>query len=76
MYDMLKGRCHFNKHSYLILLKQSWNRYKIQSLDAKAGRYKEKKRKDSSRYKIEMIERLEIGNQDGLQIFSQMTSAF
>jgi hypothetical protein len=76
MYDMLKGRCYFNKYSYLILLKQSWNRYKIQSLDAKARRYKEKKRKDSSRYKIEMIERLEIGNQDGLQIFSQMTSAF
>jgi hypothetical protein len=76
MYDMLKGRCHFNKHSYLILLKQSWNRYKIQNLDAEAGRYNEKKRKDSSGYKIEMIERLEIGTQDGLQILSQMTSAF
>jgi hypothetical protein len=43
LYDMLKGKCHFNKHSYLILLKQSWNRYKIQNLDAMAGRYKEKK---------------------------------
>jgi hypothetical protein len=58
---MLKGRCHFNKHSYLILLKQSRNRYKIQSLDAEDRRYKENKRKDSSGHKIEMIERLEIG---------------
>jgi hypothetical protein len=36
----------------------------------------EKKRKDSSGYKIEIIERLDIGTHDGLQIFSQMTSAF
>jgi hypothetical protein len=73
---MLKGRCHFNKHFSLILLKQSWNRYKIQNLDAEAGRYKEKKRKDSSGYKIERIERLDIGTQNGLQIFAQMTSTF
>jgi hypothetical protein len=52
------------------------NRYNIQSLDAEAGIYKGKKRKDSSGYKIAMIERLEIGTQDGLQILSQMTSAF
>jgi hypothetical protein len=60
----------------LILLKQSLNRNNIQSLDAEDEIYKEMKRKNSSGYKIEMIERLEIGTQDGLQILSQMTSVF
>jgi hypothetical protein len=61
------------------ILIQSRNRYKLQSLDAEAEGYKERKRKENkildTRYKGK-VERLRIDTQVISQIASQMAFAF